>query len=57
MWPAGGAVIYVILVITARSEQATGGSGTAVGLTIALLVILITQVGALRVALNRGGHE
>ena len=58
MWPAGGAVVYVILVVAARSERATGGgSGAAIGLTVALVVALITQVGALRVALNRQGSE
>jgi hypothetical protein len=58
MWPAGGAAVYVILVVTARSEQTSGrGSGAAIGLTVALVVALITQVGALRVALNRHGSE
>ena len=57
LWPAGGAVVYVLLVLHARGQQANGGSGLPTGLTIALVVILITQVGALKVALSRGGHE
>jgi hypothetical protein len=58
MWPAGAAVLYVVLVITARNEQATGGGGgAAIGLTVALVVVLITQAGALRVALIRGSGD
>jgi hypothetical protein len=57
VWPAGGAVVYVILAVNARSQQVDGGSGLPVGLTIALVVMLATQVGALRVALSRGGRE
>ena len=58
MWPAAGAVVYAILLVTARREQATGGgSGAAIGLTVALVFALITQVGALRVARNRQGSE
>jgi hypothetical protein len=55
--PAGGAVVYVILAVNARSQQADGGSGLPVSLTIALVVMLATEVGALRVALSRGGRE
>ena len=58
MWPAAGAVVYVVLVVTARRGQTTGGgSGAAIGLTVALVVALITQVGALRVAHNRQGSK
>jgi hypothetical protein len=57
LWPAGGAVVYVILALNARSQQASGGSGLPTGLTIALVVMLATQIGALKVALSRGGHE
>jgi hypothetical protein len=53
----GGVVVYVILAVNARSQQANGGSGLPVGLTIALVVMLATEVGALRVALSRGGRE
>ena len=58
MWPAGAAVLYVVLVITARNEQAAGGKGgAAIGLAAALVVVLITQAGALRVARNRGSGD
>jgi hypothetical protein len=57
LWPVGGGVIYVILALSARSQQANGGSGLPTGLTIALVVILVTQVGALKVAISRGGRE
>jgi hypothetical protein len=57
LWPVGGAVVYVILALNARSQQADGGSGLPAGLTIALVVMLVTEVGALRVALRRGGRE
>jgi hypothetical protein len=57
MWPAGGVVVYAILVINARTQQATGGSGPAAGLTIALVVMLVTQIGALAVAISRGGRD
>jgi hypothetical protein len=55
MWPAGGVVIYAVLVIMTRNQGATGGS-PPVALTIALAVMLVTQVGALRVALKRGSR-
>lgn len=59
LWPAAGMVVYVILIITHRSGQASGrsGSGLAVGLTVALVVMLVTQVGALRVAFSRSGRD
>jgi hypothetical protein len=57
LWPLGGGVVYVILAVHARSQQADGGSGLPAGLTIALVVMLATEVGALRVALSRGGRE
>jgi hypothetical protein len=57
LWPLGGGVVYVILAVNARSQQADGGSGLPAGLTIALVVMLATEVGALRVALSRGGRE
>ncbi|HLI36731.1 MAG TPA: hypothetical protein VKV80_05230 [Streptosporangiaceae bacterium] len=57
MWPAIGVVVYVILVIMGRSQRANGGSGPPIGLTIALAVMLVTQVGALRVALSRSGRD
>jgi hypothetical protein len=57
LWPLGGGVVYGILAVHARSQQADGGSGLPAGLTIALAVMLATEVGALRVALSRGGRE
>ena len=57
LWPVGGAAIYLILALHARGQQANGGSGLPVGLTIALAVILVTQVGALKAALSRSGRE
>jgi hypothetical protein len=57
VWPAGGAAVYVALALHARGHQAGGGSGLPVGLTIALVVILVTQVGALKVATGRSHRE
>jgi hypothetical protein len=51
--PAFGAVVYAIVVVTVRDHQTHGGLGPAAGLSIALGVILITQIGALTVALGR----
>lgn len=57
IWPAGGVVVYVILAITLRNQQVHGGSGPKIGLTIALVVMLVTQVGALRAAFARNGRD
>jgi len=54
MWPAGGVVIYVILIVTSRDHGTHSGSGPVVGLTVALGVILVTEIGAVAVALSRG---
>jgi hypothetical protein len=51
LWPAIGVLVYVILIVTSR-DAGTHGSPT-IGLTIALCVILVTQIGALAVALRR----
>ena len=51
LWPALGAVVYAIIVATA-GDKGTHGS-PATGLTIALAVIMATQIGALAVALTR----
>jgi hypothetical protein len=56
LWPASGAVLYAILVVAARNQRVNGGSGPPAGLTVALALMLVTQVGALRVALNRSGR-
>ena len=53
LWPAIGAVIYAIIVVTVKDHQTHGGPGPSVGLSIALGVILVTQVGALAVARSR----
>jgi hypothetical protein len=50
LWPALGTVLFVIIVVTAHGHQAHGGLGPVVGLSIALGVILVAQVGALAVA-------
>jgi hypothetical protein len=52
MWPALGVLVYVILIVTSH-DPGTHGSPTT-GLTIALSIMLVTQVGALAVALSRG---
>ena len=57
LWPAAGTVIYAILVITARGQRVNGGPGPPAGLTVALAVMLVTQVGALWAALSRSGHD
>jgi uncharacterized membrane protein len=51
MWPATGVLVYVILIVTSRDPGTHGSPAT--GLTIALVVILVTQIGALAVALGR----
>ncbi len=51
--PAAGAVVYAIIVVTVRDHDTHGGLGPAAGLSIALGVLLIVQIGALAVALTR----
>ena len=51
IWPALGAVVYLIVVVTAHDKGIHGSP--AVGLTVALVVILVTQIGALAVAFTR----
>jgi hypothetical protein len=51
--PALGAMVYVIIVVTVQDHQTHGGLGPAAGLSIALGVMLIAQVGALAVARTR----
>lgn len=50
--PAAGAVVYAIIVVTVRDHDTHGDLGPA-GLSIALGVLLIVQIGALTVALTR----
>jgi hypothetical protein len=54
IWPALGAVVFVVLVVTVHGHKTHGGPGPAVGLGIALGVMLIAQIGALAVARGRG---
>jgi hypothetical protein len=51
--PAAGVVVYAIVVVNVHDHQTHGGLGPAAGLSIALGVVLIAQVGALAVALSR----
>jgi hypothetical protein len=55
--PGIAALIYVALAVTARSQQADGGSGLPAGLTAALAVMVPNQIGALRAALSRSGRN
>ncbi|HEY1920081.1 MAG TPA: hypothetical protein VGH27_31300 [Streptosporangiaceae bacterium] len=54
LWPSLAAVVYVIVVTTAGDKGIHGSPAT--GLMIGLGVILVTQVGALVVAV-RGGRR
>jgi hypothetical protein len=49
IWPALGAIVYVIVLATAHDKGIHGSPAT--GITVALCVILATQIGALAVAL------
>jgi hypothetical protein len=51
IWPGLAAVIYVVVLATAHDKGIHGSP--AVGLTIALAVIMATQIGALAVAFGR----
>jgi hypothetical protein len=51
--PAFGTVVFAIIVVTVRNHQTHGDLGPAAGLSIALGVLLIAQIGALTVALSR----
>lgn len=51
--PAAGGVAYAIIVITVHNHQTHGNLGPTAGLSIALGVMLIAQIGALAVALAR----
>lgn len=57
-WPAISGVLYIILVIAGRSGQGgSGGLSLPVGMTAAIAVMLINQVGALRAGLQRSGRR
>jgi hypothetical protein len=51
--PAFGAAVFVIIAVTVRDHGTHGDLGPAAGLSIALGVLLIAQIGALTVALTR----
>jgi hypothetical protein len=51
--PALGAVVYAIIFVTVRDHRTHGGLGPTAGLSIALGVMLIAQIGALAVARTR----
>jgi hypothetical protein len=55
--PVLGVVVYVIFVVTAFHARAEGSSVPQVGLTLALVVMLLVQTGAIRVALTRSGRR
>jgi hypothetical protein len=57
LWPALGAVVFVIIVVATDNHQTHGGTGPAVGLSIALGVMLVTQIGALTVARSQSGRS
>jgi hypothetical protein len=56
LWTVISVVIYVILAVTARGQQASGGHGLSIGLTIALAAMLVNNVVAIRIALARSGR-
>jgi hypothetical protein len=45
LWPVLGIVVYVIILVTSHSPQVHGSP--AVGLSVALGVMLVAQIGAL----------
>jgi hypothetical protein len=51
-WPVFGVVVYAIVLATQHSQQVHGSP--AVGLTVALCVMLVAQIGALARARGRG---
>jgi hypothetical protein len=57
-WPAISGVLYVLAVAGGQGGQA-GSSGVplSLGMTIAIAVLLINQIGALRASLHRSGRR
>lgn len=51
--PVAGAVVYTIIVITVQDHRTHGGLGPAAGLSIALGIVLVAQIGAVAVARTR----
>jgi len=54
LWPALGVVLFVILIVTGRRP---GSQTVPIVLTIALAVMLLSHLGAIRAALARSGGE
>jgi hypothetical protein len=52
-WPVLGLAVFVIILVTAHSPQVHGSP--AVGLSVALGVMLVAQIGALARARSRSG--
>jgi hypothetical protein len=55
-WPVVGAGIFVVLAVTGRNHQHSSDS-LPIGLTIALALMLVNEIGALRAALSQGGRQ
>jgi subtilase family serine protease len=53
IWPGLGLVVSVIINVATRNHQTHGSLGPVAGLSIALGVMLITEIGALAVARSR----
>jgi hypothetical protein len=59
LWPVTAVVVYIMLIVSGRSEHDTSSHGQSlpVGLTIALALILVNCVGPVRAALGRSGRS
>jgi hypothetical protein len=53
LWPGLGLVVSVIITIATRNHQTHGSLGPVAGLSIALGVMLIAEIGAVTVARTR----
>lgn len=59
MWPLIAAAVWVIIAVSGGSQRPGSGHNLPlpIGLTIALGVMLVSHVGAVRAALNRSGRS
>jgi hypothetical protein len=59
LWPALAVAVYLILVVSGHGQQGTSGRGLPlpIGLTVVLAIMLASHVGALNVAIRRGGRR
>jgi hypothetical protein len=59
LWPVTAVVVDVVLIVSSHGQHDTASHGLSlpVGLTIALAVILINYVGAVRAAVARSGRK